>query len=255
MSLLRAFYSGAFPEPGGEVTLDPAESRHLTRVRRVRPGDRVQLLDGFGGVVSGTLVGETAGFARVRCQTLARHPHPVPRILAVGLPKGSLFEDIIRQATELGATGVQPLLAARAEPRLDDPHRLAHKQDRWRAAALEACKQSGNPWLPEIHPPLTLEAWLAATVRPGANWQKFVAALTPGAHSITELIALGRLGPAAHATGLLLAVGPEGDFTPEEYSRLAGAGFQPMRLPGGVLRVETACAAALALLGAHSEDF
>ena len=248
MSLPRAFYAGAFPELGGEVTLDPAESRHLARVRRARPGDRVQLLDGLGGVVSGILTDVASGLARVRCQTLARHPHPVPRVLAVGLPKAGLIEDIIRQATELGATGVQPLLAARAEPRLDDPARLAHKQERWHAAALEACKQSGNPWLPEIHPPLALDPWLATTVRPGTNWQKFVAALTPGAHSIAELIALGRLGPAAHATGLLLAVGPEGDFTPAEIGLAKSHGCRPLTLGPIVLRTETAAIYSLSVL-------
>ncbi len=255
MSLLRAYYSGAFPELGAEVTLDPAESRHLIRVRRARPGDRVQLLDGLGGVVSGALVGDAAGLARVRCETLARHPHPVPRILAVGLPKGGLLEDIIRQATELGATAIQPLLTARTEARFDDPGRLAHKLDRWRAAALEACKQSGNPWLPEVTAPQTLAVWLTVTCRPGMNWQKFVAALTPSALSVPDLLARGALGPTAGATGLLLTVGPEGDFTPEEYGRFAGAGFAAVRLPGHILRVDTACAAALALFAAQLENF
>jgi 16S rRNA (uracil1498-N3)-methyltransferase len=248
MSLLRAFYAGALPELGGVAILDPAESRHLTRVRRARLGDRIQLLDGCGGIASGPLIDDNPDGARVPCETVARHPFPIPRLLAVGLPRGGVFEDIIRQAAELGATGIQPILAARAETRLDDPDRLAHKQTRWHAAALEACKQSGNPWLPEVHPPLTLDAWLTGPRRPVADWQKFVAALTPDARPLAQL---DTFNPKL---GSLMAVGPEGDFTPEEYARLAGAGFKPIRLPGYILRVETACATALALLGSPRQN-
>jgi 16S rRNA (uracil1498-N3)-methyltransferase len=248
MSLLRAFHAGALPEPANEVILDPAESRHLTRVRRARLGDRIQVLDGQGGMAIGLLVGDSPDAARLRYESLVRQLVPVPCMLAVGLPKAGLIEDIIRQATELGATAVQPLLTARSETRLEDPARLAHKQARWQAAALEACKQSGNPWLPVVQPPQTMEAWLTSLHRSDAGWRKYVAALTPDAVPFHELIT-GRLTPAAaNPAGTVLAVGPEGDFTPEEYARLAAAGFQPIRLPGHILRVETACAAGLALL-------
>jgi 16S rRNA (uracil1498-N3)-methyltransferase len=248
MSLLRAFHAGALSEPAGEVILDPAESRHLTRVRRARLGDRIQVLDGQGCIAIGLLVGNSPDAARLRYENLTRQPAPVPFVLAVGLPKAGLIEDIIREATELGATAVQPLLTARSETRLDDPARLAHKQARWQAAALEACKQSGNPWLPAVHPPQTVEAWLSSLHQPAAGLRKYVAALTPDAIPFHDLMA-GSLTPAsASTTGVVLAVGPEGDFTPAEYARLAAAGFQSIRLPGHVLRVETACAAGLALL-------
>ncbi len=250
MSLLRAFHAGALPNSGSAVSLDLAESRHLTRVRRARLGDRVQLLDGVGGVATGQIVGDDPDGTRVHCQAVARHPFPVPRVLAVGLPKGSLIEDIIRQATELGATALQPLLTAHTENRLDDPSRLAHKLVRWRTNAIEGCKQSGNPWLPEIYNPVDFNAWLLSTRRSGSGWQRFVAALTP--NSIPFLQHLTRLPPGT--AGFIVAIGPEGDFSPEEYADLSGAAFSPIRLPGRVLRVETACAAALAILGAHQEN-
>jgi 16S rRNA (uracil1498-N3)-methyltransferase len=248
---LRVFHDGAFPAPGAEFALAPAESRHLVRVRRARSGDPVDALDGRGAVAHCQLVDESPDAARLRVAELVRSPAPVPLVLAVGLPKGAVFEEIVRAATELGATAVQPLFTARVEVRLDDPARAAQKLRRARAAALDALKQSGNPWLPEIHPPLALAAWLISAPAL-ASARKFVAALTPAALPLYELDLSSVVPPRGtkeETNSIILAVGPEGDFTPAEYDHFAAAGFLPLRLPGSILRVETACAAGLALLG------
>jgi 16S rRNA (uracil1498-N3)-methyltransferase len=237
--MLRVFQPGPWPAAGGEIILDAAESSHLVRVRRARVGEAVEVLDGRGGVATGALSGDDAKAARVTVGKITRHPAPATRVLAVGLPKGDIFTEIIRQATELGATAVQPLLTARTEVRLDDD-RAARKLERWRAAALEACKQSGNPWLPEIHPPLALAKWLKTPLAENKNAQRLVGALTPNAAPMAQCLSASVPQP------LVIAIGPEGDFSPEEYAAFKTAGFHFVRLPGNTLRVETACAVALA---------
>jgi len=244
--MLRVFQPGPWPAAGGEIVLDAAESSHLVRVRRARVGEAVEVLDGRGGVVTGALSGDDAKAARVKIVSIARHPAPSPRVLAVGLPKGDIFTEIIRQATELGATAMQPLLTARTEVRLDDD-RAARKLERWRAAALEACKQSGNPWLPEIHPPMELAKWLKSPLAENENAQRLVGALTPDAKPLRELSSLCPSAPLPLCP-FVIAIGPEGDFSPEEYAAFKTAGFHFVRLPGHTLRVETACAAALTSL-------
>jgi 16S rRNA (uracil1498-N3)-methyltransferase len=244
--MLRVFHSGPWPAPGREIILAAAESSHLVRVRRARAGEAVEVLDGCGGVAAATLLAEDARAARLRVEKVTRHPAPAPCVLAVGLPKGDGLIEIIRQAAELGATAVQPLLTTRTEVRLADAARAARKLDRWRAAALEACKQSGNPWLPTIHPPVELAKWLTTLAAVGPSGatkeRRLVAALTPDAVPISQCLG------ASVPQSLLICVGPEGDFSPEEYAAFQTAGFQFVRLPGHVLRVETACAAALASL-------
>jgi 16S rRNA (uracil1498-N3)-methyltransferase len=240
--MLRVFHPGPWPAAGGEILLDAVESSHLVRVRRARAGEIVEVLDGRGGVATGALLGEDAKAARVRVDRIAHHPSPTPRVLAVGLPKGDGLVEIIRQATELGATAVQPLLTARSEVRLADADRAARKLERWRAAALEAGKQSGNPWLPVIHAPIELAAWLKSQQQKTSDTLRLVAALTPDAVPISQCLS------ASAPQSLLICVGPEGDFTPDEYAAFQAADFHPVRLPGHVLRVETACVVALASL-------
>ncbi len=247
MSHVRAFHEGLLPPVDSEIILYPEESRHLVRVRRVRVGESVEVLDGKGGVAIGVLMNDEAP-ARIRVDKILRHPAPAPAplVLAVGLPKGGLLEEIIRQATELGATALQPLLTERAETRHADPDRLAHKQSRWHSAAVEACKQSGNPWRPEILAPVNLQDWLSSLkaktfASTSSKAVRLVASLEVGA----KLLSLSSFVPQSP---VLIAIGPEGDFTPAEYAELAAADFASVRLPGHILRVETACAAALSLL-------
>jgi 16S rRNA (uracil1498-N3)-methyltransferase len=270
--MLRVFHPGPWPASGGEVVLPADESSHLVRVRRARVGEPVELLDGQGGVASATLAQADARSARVHLDKITRQPAPAPRVLAVGLPKGDTFIEIIRQATELGATAIQPLLTARGEVRLVGD-RAAHKLDRWRAAALEACKQSGNPWLPTIHAPVELEKWLKnLPSASSSNTLRLVAALTPNSIPISQLETRNSkletsgsapaprslLNPLSPSVPLslcpsLIAIGPEGDFSPTEYQLFAQSGFTPVRLPGHVLRVETACVVALAMLSADTK--
>jgi 16S rRNA (uracil1498-N3)-methyltransferase len=244
--MLRVFHSGPWPGVGGEITLDATESSHLVRVRRARIGESVEVLNGQGGVAAGSLTAAEVRAARVKIEKLTRHPTPAPRMLAVGLPKGDVFTEIVRQATELGATAIQPLLTNRTEVNWD-PTRAEHKLDRWRATALEACKQSGNPWLPEIQAPVELVKWLKTLSTENKNTVHFVAALTPDAKPLQELSLLCSSAPLL-LSPCVIAIGPEGDFSPDEYQLFAQHHFTPVRLPGHVLRVETACAVALANL-------
>jgi 16S rRNA (uracil1498-N3)-methyltransferase len=255
VSLLRAFHLGPLPSVGGEITLTPDESAHLVRVRRARVGETIAILDGRGVIATGPLAAADPHAARVRVENISRQPPPPVRELAVGLPKGGLLEDIIRSATELGVTAIQPLLTARSETRLADPARAARKLARWQAAALEAAKQSGNPWPPALRAPQTLATWLSEIKKSPAA--KLVASLEPDARALSQLKTQNPKLETREALletpnpklETLVAVGPEGDFAPDEYSALRTAGFLPLRLPGHILRVETACAAALAILG------
>jgi len=252
--MLRVFHPGPWPASGGELTLAPDESSHLVRVRRARVGEPVAVLDGKGGVADGTLSADSSSASRLRIDKITRHPAPPSRTLAVGLPKGDTFSEIIRQATELGATAVQPLYTAHTEVHLE-PDRAARKLERWRATALESCKQSGNPWLPAIHAPLDLAKWLKTLPVKDEKTLHLVAALTPNSIPISQLQTVNRkpetsgsLSPSAplSLSPFIICIGPEGDFSPAEYQLFEQSLFTPIRLPGHVLRVETACVVALA---------
>jgi 16S rRNA (uracil1498-N3)-methyltransferase len=179
-----------------------------------------------------TVIGrERARFAveaRIRPQ-----PEEPPLILLFALLKRDATDLAVRQATELGATLIQPVLTARTNAARTNLARLA-------AIAEEAAEQSGRLSVPVLRPPAPLADVLAAwpAGRP-------LALARPGAPP-----------PAADADARALLVGPEGGFTPAELDALARHKFvAPLGLGPHVLRAETAIVAGLAVLHArHSCD-
>ncbi len=219
--------------------MDPRESRHLLRVLRVRPGDAVDLLDGRGLVREGVFAGESDGRARIAVKSERRTLRPEPDlILLPAVAKGKAMDLILRMATEIGAAGIVPVFTEHGEVRLDGK-RAAERRDKWEVVMIEACKQCGLPWLPELAAPVPLETGFDSLP---AVARRIVASLEPGSRPLAHL-----LDPAANAKGVVLAVGPEGDFSSDEYALLRDRGFLPARLGNQVLRAETACAYALAL--------
>ncbi|MCH1927178.1 16S rRNA (uracil(1498)-N(3))-methyltransferase, partial [Shewanella sp. C31] len=148
-------------------------------------------------------------------------------VLYQALLKGDKLADVVRMATELGATRIQPLVARHSVPKEMGEGKLKRLQ----AVALEAAKQSGRLKVPQVLPPIPLEA---------------VPAVPQGlvAHVGAALLVREALDPARP---LALAVGPEGGFAEEEVELLRERGFVPVTLGRRGLRAETAAAALLAL--------
>lgn len=237
--MLRAHHPFDVPADATTLTLSADESRHLAKVLRARPGEAVEAFDGNGGVFSGKILGGDAKALTISVETRERVPAPRRRIaLAQAMPKGSLMDDVVRQATEIGAARIFPLASERCEVRLDAA-RAAHKLERWRAIAVEACKQCGTRFLPEIEPvrtPAEFFASLAAETRGNAAL-RLVASLEAGTRPCPEIM---RERAAEPPEEILWLVGPEGDFSPEEYAAARAAGFVPARLGANVLRAVTA---------------
>jgi 16S rRNA (uracil1498-N3)-methyltransferase len=236
--MMYSFHQGAL---SGIVTLDEEESHHLVAVRRARAGERVTLVDGRGNSALAEVETPHAKRATLRVLELRTMPRPgAPLWLAQALPLGRTMETIVQKAAELGTARILPLAAERSEMRLD-AERTEKKTAKWRAGAIEAVKQCGNPFLPEIDEPMSVAALLALPL-PGA---RMVCSLEEGTRPILD--AVRTLDCSA---GLVIAIGPEGDFSPAEYARLREAGFVPVTLGPLVLRTETAAIASLAIAGA-----
>ncbi|MFP4541719.1 MAG: RsmE family RNA methyltransferase [Opitutales bacterium] len=226
----------------GPLELDREESHHLVRVRRAGAGMPVALHDGAGAVGYGTLTTPDAKRARVEVERIETVPAPRhPLWLLQALPKGKGMDGIVQRATELGVARILPLFTAHGEVRLDAA-RAEHKTGKWRTLADEAIKQCGNPWRPRIDLPRPFDGVLDEVASVGSG---LVAALRPPVRPVRE--AVKATIDAAAGRPLLVAVGPEGDFSPQEYDRLAAAGWQSVTLGPLVLRVETASCALLAL--------
>jgi 16S rRNA (uracil1498-N3)-methyltransferase len=237
-----------------EIALAPAETHHLVNVNRARTGDPVVAFDGRGTEWTCRLdrvEGKKSAVLRVAA-VATRAPLPCLITLGQGLPKGGTMDDIVRQATELGATRIAPLATDRSEVHLD-ADRADKKLEKWRTTAVEAAKQCGNPWVPEISALAQLPAFLASPAAREAEL-RLVASLHPGARPLRSVLADFRAnhdGRAPRSAAWL--IGPEGDLTAEEVAAALAAGWIPVTLGPLVLRCDTAAAYALAALRCETE--
>jgi 16S rRNA (uracil1498-N3)-methyltransferase len=240
----RAFCAPAAAEPT-DLTLSPDESHHLVAVNRARAGDTVVAFDGRGNEWICELASDRKNAAVLKVRFKQRlKPLPYEITLGQALPKGHFMDAIVRKATEIGAARVVPLESERTQVHLDSD-RGDRKIEKWQTAALEAAKQCGNPYVPEILPVQNAAAFMESA---RGYDLKLIASLQPGAKSLKSVLAEFRIAQGRAPRKVLWLVGPEGDFTPAEMSLSQTAGFEPVTLGPLVLRCETAAAYALSII-------
>ncbi|MPV37195.1 16S rRNA (uracil(1498)-N(3))-methyltransferase [Georgenia subflava] len=237
--------------PGATVTLRGDEARHAAVVMRLRAGERVDLVDGAGLRVSGTVSAAAKDELTVAVESRAQELAPAVRLVLVqALAKGGRDEQAVETATELGVDAVVPWQAARSVSVWSGP-KLERGRQRWSAVALAAAKQSRRSWVPAVREPVRtsgLAADVAATVAAGG------AVLVLHEQAAVPLAAARLPGPgaadadASGASDVVVVVGPEGGITDEEVAALTDAGGQPVLVGPHVLRTSTAGPAALAVL-------
>lgn len=233
------------PEPA-RLVLEPQERHYLERVLRYRPGDRLALVDGIGGLWTAVLEPERSlGLEQDPGAPLLREAPPGPPLeLAMAVPRREA--DVVwRMATELGADRLQPLLAERGAPGERCPI------ERWQGIVREATEQCERLWHPVLESPQPAGEWLG---RPTAGIALLATTRREGlplcSQRLRELVeaASTAAGEAGLAAGLRLAIGPEGGWSPQEEARAEAAGWQPVSLGPTILRTATAAVAGLALL-------
>jgi 16S rRNA (uracil1498-N3)-methyltransferase len=228
-----------------EITLSPEESHHLVAVNRAADGATVVAFDGRGNewICELKSPDKRAALLKVR---FAQKAKPIPWRITLGqaLPLGGAMDSIVRKATEIGVSVIVPLESERTQVHLDGD-RSDRKIGKWQTAALEAAKQCGNPWLPEITPVTAAAAFMESAK--GYDL-KLIASLQPGAKALKSVLAQYRAAHGRAPLNVLWLIGPEGDFTPAEMSLSRTSGFEPITLGPLVLRCETAAVYALSVL-------
>lgn len=239
MSGFKSYYTGPMTQIGSHVQLNKDESHHLINVLRAREGSAITLFDGTGGAWNGSLIETHPKHAVVKIETSLQLPLPSCKIiLAQGMPKAKGMEQIIQKATEIGISKIIPLKTARTELRLDG-ERQEKRIERWHTTAVEACKQSGNLLIPEITQIQSIKEFLKSTE--DRDFLKLIASLEQDAEPLK--IYLKNKTPSL----LIWLIGPEGDFTQDEYQMARNSGFLPVSLAKNVLRIETAVVYALSI--------
>lgn len=230
--------------PGSEVSLPEKTAGHLVRVLRLVVGDECVLFNGDGHDYAARVVSVGKREMRVAVEA-SRHvdnDSPLRIHLLQGIARGEKMDLILQKATELGVTAVAPLWSQRSEVKLDEARaakRLAH----WRGVVASACEQCGRARVPEVAAPVSLAAAIAALPEGGLRM-----ILDPeGEFSLRTLA-------SEAGSEIVLAVGPEGGWSPADRDQLREGGFGGLRLGPRILRTETAGLAAIAALQSRLGD-
>ncbi|MDR3144136.1 MAG: 16S rRNA (uracil(1498)-N(3))-methyltransferase [Puniceicoccales bacterium] len=231
----KCFHSGEIRT--GSMQLSPRESHHLCSVARVRIGETICVLNGCGTVAIGKLIAWDGKFAEVEIDILSEVERPkcAVSLLQATLSSGN-NDYVVREATAIGASEIVFFESQNSESRLKNKseNRLA----RWKIIAIEACKQSGNPFLPEIS-----YCWKLAEMDASRFEAKIFGGLGPESRPLKDAVSCHR-----NACSLCVAIGPEGDFSASEYEYLKSHGFAACRFSKNILRSETAAIYALSAI-------
>lgn len=205
--------------------IDAEQAHHLTRVRRCKTGSHVEgLLEGIK--IKLKLICDEDS---VRASEISREMETRSQIevhLLLPLLKNDQFDIALRSAAELGVHAVHLLDCERSVPKYSGA-KLEDKMLRWRKILDEATKQAASTTPPILTPPAALEGFDFSSL-PDARFAAIIDDNSQG------LAGLGFEGSVA------AAIGPEGDWSPQEIKLLLDNGFTPIKLGKRILRASTA---------------
>ena len=229
------------------LALTNSEAHHARDVLRLKRGDKLVVFNGRGREITAEIA--DVGKDEIRLRKL--HEAETPRLrcritLGQAIPKGKNMDLIVQKAVEIGAAEIAPILSDRTVVHVD-LESTAQKQAKWQQVAIEAAKQCGQNWLPQVKPPRKLQEFFA-DASPARTDLRLIGSLQSDARHLKKILADYSSEHGQLPTSVLMLVGPEGDFTPAELALARSHGCQPITLGPVVLRVETAAIYCLSIL-------
>jgi len=222
------------------LLLDGPEGRHAVTVQRIRPGERVELVDGHGRRMRGTVTETNKDQCSIRIDSIDDEPQPRPKITAVqAIAKGDRGELAVQMLTEAGIDVIIPWQAENSVAKWSDERAVKHHA-KWVNTAREASKQARRSHVPLVDAPVTTAAVADLIANSGV-------ALVLDEQASTPLTSIDF--HTAH--DVVLVIGPEGGLSEGERALFTDCGADLVRLGPTVLRTSTAGVAALGVVMAR----
>ena len=245
------FYAPDAHRPGDLVPLPGDEAEHLTRVLRLKAGDALRVFNGHGREFDATVEQADKDGVRVRLGDFAAAA-PEPRVaitLAQAVLKGDKMDDVVRDATMMGAAAIQPILTTRTEVTRGSLVR-GRRGERWERIAVSSAKQCGRATVPRILDAIEFDELIDALGKmllplPG------LMLVEPRAASETTPASELDLSPQRAATVL---IGPEGGWAPTEIEH-GGSVCRLITVGSRTLRADAMCVVALSALFTMWREF
>lgn len=237
----RRFFVDHFESNSAVLRGDSAD--HLGRVLRAEPGQLYELSDGERVWLAriDQVAFAKRGASRIEFALVEPLQATGPRLqidLLLSIVKFERFEWCLEKATELGASSVTPLAAARTDKPLISAAKNRH--ERWQKILLESAQQARRLKPPTLHETLTPQAVFSQA----HEGLKVILSERRDAPSLRELFKT-----SANVSRAVLAIGPEGGWTDSENAAARAGGFAEASLGENILRTETAVLAAIAIIG------
>src|SRR5438105_560510 len=179
------------------LVLTNGEAHHARDVLRLEAGDKAVVFNGCGREITAEITSSNPNEMRLRKLTETETP-PLRCHITLGqaIPKGKNMDLIVQKAVEIGVAEICPLLSQRTVVDLD-PDTAAQKQAKWQQVAIEAAKQCGQNWLPNVRPPQTLKDFFGGVAVAVPTTESKDQRLTRPAPKPFDLQLIGSLQPDA----------------------------------------------------------
>ncbi|MCP4553467.1 MAG: 16S rRNA (uracil(1498)-N(3))-methyltransferase [Bacteroidetes bacterium] len=213
---------------GNTHTLNEDESKHIIRVLRLKNGDLINLTDGKGGLYKAELIDDHPKRCTVSIVDTQNNygKRSFKLHLAVAPTKNiGRYEWFLEKATEIGIDEITPIVCEHSE-------RKEIKLVRFEKVIVSAIKQSLKAFIPKLNKVDKFQDF----IKQDFSGQKFIAYCDED-HNLLKKQYTPR-------SDVIILIGPEGDFSPEEIKLAIKQGFVPVSLGESRLRTETAAIAA-----------
>lgn len=223
---------------GSMITISGDDVRHISKVLRLKIGDKIVLCDGEGTDYLTAV--ESMDKHSIRTVVLdkeaSRGEPDIDAVLYQGIPKSTKMDIIIQKCTEMGIKRIVPVSTVRTVVRLESEKDESKKVERWTKIAEEAAKQSGRGIIPAIDMPMTLtQAFKDAG--------KLDTAIIP--YELEGSLSIKQVLSKEKGKSIGFFIGPEGGFEASEIEKAKEMGIIPVTLGSRILRTETAGMAVL----------
>ena len=223
------------------VTLDGSDVNHIRSVLRMKPGDRIEVIDPNGFQYEVVLAEVERDYVRgeILSQIEMETESPVDIRMGQALIKGTAFDQLVRKATELGVHSIAALRTQRCVARLAKDSET-YRIQRWQRIAEEASKQCGRSRIPQISmSALSLEEFCRQSVD---SDMKLVFWEGEQTTRLQDVVAPDMV------TSIACLAGPEGGWAAEEIEFLKEQGYQTVTLGPRLLKADSVSLIILSLL-------
>ena len=245
---MHRIYSPAQNISGNKIIIENKDQvHHAKNVLRLKENEEIMIFDDKGNEYYSILEESSPKGMVFR---IKKKKDSIPNLskvkltVACAIPKDSRMDKIIDKLTQIGVDRIIPLETERVVVRLDK-HKRILKQERWKKIALNASQQSQRNTLPILEPVKNMEEVITNA---RAYDLKLIPTLEGKREGLKDVIVKNK------PKNILVFIGPEGDFTPDELKLAKKSGCIPVSLGNSVLRVETAAVAVASFIRLYYEN-